>query len=81
MKLPPWLVRTGFIVLHVVQYLVVSLAGWNMAGIVAALLLGAQLLPVAHFEKTFRVNPMRVSQFGSLVWLAAAFIEMRMAGG
>jgi hypothetical protein len=81
MKLPPWLVRTGFIVLHVVQYLVVSLAGWNAAGIVAALLLGAQLLPVAHFEKTFRVDPVRVSQFGSLVWLAVAFIEMRIAGG
>lgn len=77
----PWLVRIGLIILHVVQYLVVSLAGWNMAGVVAALMLGAQVLPAAHFEKTFRVKPIRVSQFGSLVWLAVAFLEMQLAGG
>lgn len=79
--LPPWLVRTGFILLHLVQYVVVAQAGWNVAAIVAALLLGAQLLPVAHFEKTFRTRPVLVSQLGSLVWLAVAFIEMKLAGG
>ena len=60
---------------------VVALAGWNVSAIVAALLLGAQLLPVAHFEKNFKVSPKLVSQIGSLVWLAVAFVEMRLAGG
>ncbi|PTD97682.1 hypothetical protein C8261_03125 [Pseudothauera lacus] len=77
----PTLVRIAFIVLHLVQYVVVALAGWNVSAIVAALLLGAQLLPVAHFEKNFKVSPKLVSQIGSLVWLAVAFVEMRLAGG
>mgnify|MGYP005750783017 FL=1 len=77
----PVLVRIGFIVLHVVQYVVVALAGWNVAAIIAALLLGAQLLPPAHFEKTFKASPKLVSQIGSLVWLAVGFAEMKLAGG
>lgn len=79
--LPSWLVRIGFIVLHLVQYFVVALAGWNVAAIVAALLLGAQLLPPAHFQRTFKASPKLVSQLGSLVWVAVAFVEMKLAGG
>ncbi len=78
--MPPWAVRIGLICFHVFQYLVTWSAGLPVASVIAALLIGAQVLPREHFLKTFRVNPMRVSQLGSLVWIAVAYAEMRIGG-
>jgi hypothetical protein len=77
-----WLPRIGFIALHVFQYLVSAgtAGGLTIASIVAALMLGAQLLPREHFKRTFRANPTRVSQFGSIAWLLISMIEMGAQG-
>lgn len=74
--MPKWGVRAALICFHVFQYLVTSSAGLVLSSIVAALLIGAQVLPREHFIKTFKVRPLAVSQFGSLVWLLVAFLEM-----
>lgn len=74
--MPKWGVRVALIVFHVFQYLVTWSAGLALSSIVAALLIGAQVLPRDHFIKTFKVRPMLVSQFGSLVWMLVAFLEM-----
>lgn len=76
----PTLIKFGMVLFHVVQYLVTASAGFSFASIIAALLVGAQLLPRDHFERTFKTTPMRVSQFGSLLWMAVAFAEMQLAG-
>ncbi len=78
--MPKWTLKVAFIVFHIFQYLVTWNAGLVISSVVAALLIGAQVLPRAHFEKTFRANPMRVSQFGSLAWMAVAFLEMTIRG-
>jgi len=75
--MPQWAIRVALVCFHVVQYLVTWSAGLTIASVIAALLIGAQVLPREHFLKTFRVNPMRVSQFGSLVWIAVAYLEMK----
>ena len=77
--MPPLAIKIALIVFHVIQYLVTANAGFQLASIVAALMVGAQLLPRDHFVRTFKVQPIRVSQFGSLLWFLVAFAEMRMA--
>jgi hypothetical protein len=74
--MPKWAVRVALICFHVVQYLVTWSAGLAISSVIAALLIGAQVLPRDHFVKTFRVRPMLVSQLGSLVWIFVAFVEM-----
>lgn len=78
--MPAWIPRVAFVLLHVVQYLVTWGAGLAVSSVVAAVMIGAQVLPRDHFQKTFRVNPNRVSQFGSLVWMAVAYLEMTIRG-
>ena len=77
----PLVIKIALIIFHVIQYLVTATAGFSLASIIAALMVGAQLLPKDHFVRTFKIPPIRVSQFGSLLWFAVAFFEMRMAGG
>jgi len=79
--LPKWSLRVGLIGLHVVQYLITASADLTLSSIVAALLLGVQLLPREHFIKTFRARPNLVSQLGSLVWILTAFLEMSAGRG
>lgn len=76
-----WPLRVALILFHVFQYLVTASAGLSLASIIAALMVGAQILPREHFLKTFKVQPLRVSQYGSLVWMAVAFLEMSLRGG
>lgn len=74
--LPKWGVRLGLIGLHVVQYLITASADLTLSSIIAALLVGVQLLPREHFVRVFRARPNLVSQLGSLVWILTAFLEM-----
>ncbi len=74
----PTVIRIALIVFHVIQYLVTASAGFSVASIIAALLVGAQLLPRDHFVNTFKVQPMRVSQYGSLLWMVVAYAEMQL---
>jgi len=74
--MPKWGIRVALICFHIFQYLVTWSAGLVLSSIIAALLIGAQVLPRDHFIKTFKVRPMQVSQFGSLVWMLTAFLEM-----
>jgi hypothetical protein len=79
-SMPPLAIKIALIVFHVIQYLVTASAGFSLASIIAAVMVGAQLLPKEHFTRTFKLAPIRVSQFGSLLWFLVAFAEMRMAG-
>jgi hypothetical protein len=79
--MPKWLPRAGFILLHVVQYLVSSSAGLVLSSIVAALMIGAQVLPREHFSKVFRTRQNLVSQLGSVLWLFVSFLEMSAGSG
>lgn len=81
-SMPKWLPRIGFIALHLFQYLVSASTGTGLtlSSIVAALMIGAQVLPRDHFKRTFHADPTRVSQFGSIAWLLISLIEMSAAG-
>jgi hypothetical protein len=51
--MPQWAIRVALVCFHVVQYLVTWSAGLTIASVIAALLIGAQVLPREHFLKTF----------------------------
>lgn len=80
-SMPKWLPRVAFVALHVVQYLVSSSADLILSSIIAALMVGAQLMPREHFAKVFRTRPNLVSQLGSIAWLFVSFVEMSARGG
>lgn len=79
-SMPKWLPRVAFVALHVVQYLVSSSADLILSSIIAALMVGAQLMPREHFSKVFRTRPNLVSQLGSIAWLFVSFVEMSARG-